>query len=150
VFVPLIVRFPPALRGVPSRVPGIVSLVDLAPTLLARIDHPSLQAFRQQCEGKDVFSGSFTRDLALAQRTSRELGATDVFLEGGLEELYDLASDPAGHENVIGLHPEVAARLRAQALEVLGRARFEPPREGAPAKTEILQQLGELGYVEED
>jgi hypothetical protein len=138
--------------------------VDLAPTLLARIDHPSLQAFRQQCEGKDVFSGSFTRDLALAQRTSRELGATEsgvqhavlsgrwryVFLEGGLEELYDLASDPAGHENVIGLHPEVAARLRAQALEVLGRARFELPREGAPAKTEILQQLGELGYVEED
>ena len=70
--VPLIVRFPPGTVAAPLRIPRVVSLVDVLPTVLARFEGEATRGFLEQVEGEDTLAGAAPRGWALAQRTSRE------------------------------------------------------------------------------
>jgi len=159
-FVPLIVRFPEGLVSQPLRVPELVSIVDLAPTILGRFGTPLGGAFSQQFEGEDLFSGAFVRRFALTQESTRfhkggERGATFALLSGDWKfvrretgsELYDLAG--AGESvDVLAEHPDVEGRLNATLSTLLERVSATGSSQ-APSEEEaeeLLQNLEALGY----
>ena len=63
-------------------------------------------------------------------------------------ELYDLEEDPGERRNVVSLHPGVADRLEARALEIMAaQGHVDPLDDGVTIDPEVLDQLSALGYV---
>ncbi|HEX6885817.1 MAG TPA: sulfatase [Planctomycetota bacterium] len=166
--VPLIVRLPAGLVA-PRRIASVVSLADVAPTVLARFAVPDSAAelatlFLGQVEGEDLLSGHFTRDSALAARTADELRDGEsgrqfalhagpwkyVHRPSGEDELFDQRAGDG--RDVRAEHPEVAARLLAETRALLARrsALLPDDPELAPADPELLEALEALGYGGED
>lgn len=162
-YVPLIVRLPAAAGVAPGRIDRTVSLADLFPTLLARLDARDREVWFAQAQGQDLFSGSFRASEALVRRTDRELEATPPAdrwaLVGDWELLWerdgpvwlsDLRSDPHALHDVRAEHPEVVSAL-AQRARALGAG--APPREPAATRSpdtgdaELLRELERLGYT---
>jgi arylsulfatase len=157
--VPLIVRLPGRMLP-PQRLPQLVSLADVAPTVCARFELPDSATFVGQFEGEDVLSGHFARDTALAARTADELqdGETGrqfalhsgrwkyVHRVGGRDELVDLASGDGA--DVLARRPEVGARLRAETLALLARrpALLADDPDLPVGDPELLRSLEDLGY----
>lgn len=166
-FVPLVMRLPEGVVAQPARHEALVSLVDVMPTVLRRLDPGGesgpLAAYLAQVEGEDLFSGRFRRPHALTQESTR-------FHRGGeREEAYALLSGPwkyvrrgedaqlfdlAGAGEYVDVrteHPDVELRLKSRLTMLLRRL---PLAEGAatsdagPADEteELLQNLDELGY----
>ncbi len=164
-FVPLLVRFPSGLFP-PQRLPQLVSLVDLMPTVLGRFELPGSELLRAQFEGEDVLSGEFRRPHVLVERTSDRVGDGErggqfallterwkfVHRPEGQDALHDLAG--AGEfVDVLASHADVAAELRETTLEILARrpALLEQTEEASrEPDPELLQGLKDLGYVGED
>ena len=162
--VPLIVRLPSATAQ-PGRRAELVSLVDLMPTLLARLDEPALAAFRGQCEGQDVLGTAPARE-ALLTAGSTELHGARAQLEvalvtprwkylrhaNGPGELFDLAGAGEGVD-VRADNAEVATKLASQLEAALAR---RPARElvdaGATdeATENLLRELEAMGYGGKD
>ena len=159
-FVPLILRFPEGLVPQPRRIPELVSIVDITPTLLARFADPLPGLFLDQFEGEDLFSGRFARDFALTQESTRfhkggEREETYAVLSerwkyvrtGSGAELYDL--EGAGeYVDVLTEHPDVEARLTGALSALLERVSTSGSSE-APSEeeaSELLDNLKELGY----
>jgi len=172
--VPLMMRFPDK-RWAGARIPDVVGLIDLMPTLLDLLGVEKLPSFQGES-----FSGRLTdgtrKDFSavisehyrrrqggevLSIRTARwryiynPKGVSPYCLPAkghypiDAEELYDHRSDPQELENVVHLHPQVVARLRKELLQ-----RY-PPMDGgsAPLETddpETLDRLKALGYIEDD
>ena len=161
--VPLIVRFPPGVVRQPLRVPGVVSLVDVMPTVMARFDGAASRAFLAQAVGEDVLGGGATRGWALAQRTSRRRSAWEgddevalvsdrfkyVRKTGGADALYDLAADPLERTDVSAQHAETAAALRRTLDEALRRRAAAPGGEDTAPPEEHLEALRSLGYIDD-
>ncbi len=163
--VPLILRFPGDSVPQPSVVPGPVSLVDLMPTVVARLDVPAVRAFLAQAEGADFLSPAFDRPFAFTQRSVRDRPEWPSGLEFGVttrehtfydytqhpDELYDLRRDPDEFENVIERFPREAERGRGWIRDVLGRRPYEVP--AGPeneAAEEFRRALKDLGYLGEE
>ncbi len=151
VLVPLVIRFPAGVAGAPRRIPELVSLIDLMPTILARVEEPLLGDFLAQVEGEDVLSGGFSRPFACVQRASqfaRHKNPLECALvsgrwkliqrEDGPEELYDL--EGAGESvDVLAAHPDVAAELQGELRELWSRVPRRAEAEAAdPAEVEAL------------
>jgi len=164
VLVPLLARFPPGVLDQPLRVATTVSLVDVMPTVLARLSAPVLDELARQAEGRDVFAGDFARDYAFVERTTshrkgwipgREFALLGprwkyLFHESGPDALYDLAADPLETRDVLARHPELAAELGARARTLAAR-RPAPGRDpDRVADPELLEALEGLGYTEEE
>ena len=166
VLAPLAIRFPAGVVPQPSRVPQVVSLVDLMPTLLARLDGREVERFLEGAEGRDVFSGSFRRPFAFSQRSVRardwepgrvysvQTANWKLFhrTEAG-DLLFDLAADPGEREDVLAEHPRVAAALRRELDRVLARGPTFDPRSNTarPVPGDAHREaLRELGYVDGD
>lgn len=153
--VPLILRGP----GIPSgvRVDDPVSLVDVAPTLLARLEVPALAS----TDGRDLAplwegnpaaaertlfaqaSPAIASDARRAARRGRFKLLVDR--EAGTRTLFDLTADPGETRDATAEHPE-AARALEEALDALEAG----GREGAPAgplDPETEEQLRALGYL---
>jgi arylsulfatase A-like enzyme len=144
----------------PQRIPQLVSLADLMPTLLARFELPGSELLVGQFEGEDVLSGAFTRDLALAERTADELrdGETGpqyalhsgrwklIHRPEGKDQLFDMQG--AGErEDVAAAHADVLAQLRAEARALLARRpALLPDPEPREADLELIEALEDLGY----
>jgi len=160
--VPLILRLPGGLLP-PQRLPQLVSLADVAPTVLARFELPAsglAPLFLGQLEGEDVLSGRYTRDSALAARTADELKDGEsgrqfalhsgtwkyIHRPAGTDELVDLAAGDG--RDVRAQHPEVAARLLAETRALLERRSALLPEdpELEAADPELLRSLEDLGY----
>ena len=159
-FVPLIVHFPADVGGRARREGGIVSLVDLAPTLLARFDEPALHAFGEQLEGRDLLSPAFDRPFAYTQEATRftrreglECALVSrrwkyVHRDHGAEELYDL--EGAGEfTDVLAANSDVAAKFERELAAMLERVpllaesiQLEPEETSA-----LLEDLEDLGYT---
>lgn len=156
VAVPLFLRAPglaPARRSEP------VSLVDLAPTVLALAGADPLAG----AEGRDLLAPAASR---AQRRVVSEFGAvtrvTDdryslVVDEQGGERFFDLASDP-GEQSDLGRAPALgaeAARARAALRAHLDRhaaraiSPLAPTRE-APLDARVRAHLEALGYVDSD
>ncbi len=106
--IPLLVVAPKVVHG-PIRIPGITQQIDLVPTLTGMLG----------------LSGSYNhqgRDISLARNRGRRivyftwapgriLGLLDerwkylLHTESGLEEVYDLGSDPLEHHNMVRTEP---------------------------------------------
>lgn len=167
IHVPLILRLPPQLGGGEGgeltglRLPQVVSLVDLMPTLLARVDSPVGAALAEQAEGEDLLSGSYDRGWAVAQRTTRRRTDWQSGLHFALvtskwryvhrtehpDELYDLEADPGTLQDVLEAHPRTARELRRRLQRVLSRQPEAELEVGTQHSEELEDQLRSLGYL---
>jgi arylsulfatase A-like enzyme len=150
--VPMIVRVP---GFDPQRVSEVVSIVDLAPTLLAAAGVPAPQEFR----GRSIPSldGRFHARISQAafSDTRRQADKSSVVYEdwkliedreAGTQQLFRATSDPKEQKNLGDSHPEVFAKLQALLRAVEESEEVEvAPQEMPP---EMVEALKGLGYVE--
>lgn len=149
--------------GVPRhlRVPEPASLIDLVPTVLARLGLPPAEGLdgvdltpllRERVASlrlRTLFSeadhGNPREDATRSVRSGQWKGILER--ESGRFELYDLASDP--NEQVpVTSQPEIAARLRRQLDDFMRDERTpDPARSVAPLDPEDARRLEALGYL---
>ena len=158
--VPLIIRAPRSgrlLDGIRTDVP--VTLLDLAPTLLALSGHRSPETFkgrdltRERVRPNDaIFSfGSYGSD-----RLEKRIGSQFTVRKGPFryilnsrddsEELYDHATDSLESRNVAATHPSIRSRLRAALMSHFSTT----PAGDADSienSTEDSEKLKSLGYL---
>ncbi|MFP6638702.1 MAG: sulfatase [Myxococcota bacterium] len=166
--VPLIVSWP-GRSAAGLRVASPVSLVDLAPSLLALSDTPAEAGFRGR-NLADALAGGEPPDPESPIWLYRRHYAPGDEVEGlspageqwalrrggwklivgeseGVLELYDLVSDPQEKTNLASERKDVVARLRTELESWIE----EQPRADAPAAPldpEARRRLEALGYVE--
>jgi arylsulfatase A-like enzyme len=159
--VPLILRGPGLPRA--HLVSEPVSLVDLAPTLLARLGVPASEPF----DGIDLAPSWAQPALPLPPRPlfgeadhnntdagrpvidSRRMvrrGSEKLCVDRVTErtELYDLAHDPGERDDLAARAPERVARLSAELAKHLGAGAPPQPNRSSlsPADLELLRSLG--------
>jgi len=129
--VPLLIRAP----GVPpARVAGVMSVVDVLPTLLGILELPEEDRFLAQASGRDVlrpdadtipvFSQTSARQNKFGEEYTYALTSDDwkyILTKSGEEQLYDLGSDPYELEDVAAANAEVTARLRDRVRATIAR-----------------------------
>ncbi|MEE2678174.1 MAG: sulfatase-like hydrolase/transferase [Myxococcota bacterium] len=166
--VPLLLRLP---GEPPRRVDDLVSLVDVLPTLIPRIDAPGLEPLLAQMTGRDALAGGnptlFAQDTGrVGERPGYRYALTTprwkyfrIETRGALtgEELYDRRADPFELEDVAAQHPQVVAQLREALLlrrkaqrERAAALRGDAPPPVRPVDPELREQLRMLGYVDGD
>jgi arylsulfatase A-like enzyme/Tfp pilus assembly protein PilF len=166
--VPLIIK-PAAGEGHVRRVPDLVQLVDLVPTIadFARAPLPDdldgeslaplLEGERERPSPRLVYAESLFGHSRFGW--SPMASVTDGrfrYIRTSSDELYDLEADPQEQVNLVAERPDQAARLRS-ALDALDRGRAIPP--SLPLETataaEAFDQAGNdarhrleaLGYI---
>lgn len=149
--VPLVIRAPAVP---PARSEALVSLVDLAPTILGRVGVSGGEA---PFHGVDLLGAAAVRAEAWA-RTDVDLPDTllavrtvdrkVIWRASGAEDAYALGPDP-GELQALPVPPDLAdARTRYQALLAAAND-WRTPRPPRTAPTgEPLQRLEALGYVD--
>jgi arylsulfatase A-like enzyme len=165
--VPLLIRFPGSPDDLPERFEPAVSLIDVFPTVLGRLDLPAARAFVAQASGRDVLSGEFQERPLLGLRTGRDCGddagpiASWTTRRWKLlhqpklgDRLFDLGADPHELSDLYAARPEVAEALRADLLAAVewetgrGKALHEgKPIDEEPLDPRIREQLESLGYI---
>ncbi len=143
-------RVPYVISGpgiAPQRVDEPVSLVDVAPTLLAHLGLDPLPA----AEGRvapgtpaaPVRLESWSLALRFGLAPHRAVVHGDhKLVDVPSPELYDLVSDPGERRNLAEAEPERVAAMRELLGPTVGRGSDDPERPGDPA------MLAQLGYVE--
>lgn len=170
VHVPLVMHFPAGIIEQPMRVQDVVSVVDIFPTVMSRIDSSGAADLLRQASGEDLFSGEYLRRFAFSQRSVRERdwepGEDTDGLKFGLttsrwkyyhrpegpDELYDLDQDPGELKDVAAEHPDVIETLERHVLSVLARRPFTPEARKGPLSDEMKHfrdTLGKIGYTGE-
>ncbi len=163
-FVPLLVRVPHGAAGSPRRDSRLVSLVDLVPTLLGRLEDGVLGDFRAQLEGSDVLALGFDRPYALVEEATQFHGSKGKELKYALIEgrwkyvrapegnqLYDLEAEGEGVD-VLQQNQRQANRLHAKVEELLKRRpEISTGAVASPQEIqELLDELEDLGYAEDE
>ncbi len=154
--VPYILRVP----GVaPRTISELVSVVDLAPTLLGLLDLPGTEAFLDQVRGLDVLDPGFVARALSAQSSDRQEDylfreetalTTDHWKllrrsDGG-DTLYDLRVDPFELVDVAVAHPQRVLAMAAHLDRLLADQRSRAGGSVREATTEELDALRGLGY----
>ena len=165
--VPLIIRFPAAARQAPRRVASIVSLIDLVPTLLGRVEPwstPSWTQYFAHASGVDALAPAFAERAVYAQRSGREMERDPGEMytittpqwkyihqpEVGAF-LFDRRKDPFELDNLAGRERDEADRehrltmilrdVQMRRGEMLGEAT------AGEADERLLAELRALGYM---
>jgi len=141
------------------RVPSLVRLVDVAPTLLDLVGAPlpadmqgvSLRPLLQN-PGLDLALTGYGESIEPAVTFG---SSTLRFIREGrwkyihkLEpELYDIVADPAEADNLADRQPERLAKLKARLTELIDAAPPRPAGSEVAIDQETLNQLLALGYV---
>ena len=157
--VPWLIRAP----GVEARrIPGPVTLSDLAPTLLHLFSLPGKDRFLEQVTGVDRFAPTEGHaDLRVLSQTSPRQSEGDGIGyalragrwklhrdEAGAVRLYDLSMDPYELVDVAGEEAEIASRLDAE-LDGILRAQRRGVRTEAASEA-AASELRALGYGGDD
>jgi arylsulfatase A-like enzyme len=162
--VPLIIKSPGGPAGKQSD--EVVSLVDVMPTILARLGLP----LSKQLRGKDMFKAlegkSLSGGVALLEhagnyilgvvtprykyiyhrRTRKDIYPSYHFIRGK-EELYDLENDPKEEKNLIKEKPELAKEMGLLLKKLRsGKKKFKSSKAKIDKETE--EMLRSLGYTE--
>lgn len=174
VHIPLIIRFPGASPA-GLRVPGLVQLIDVMPTLLeiAGVDTRNLAldgmsllpvlsaASRRDCvvaEWEGFVPGGLQKLMARSpqpiptQVYTRKLQMIRCrdhkFIQSSLgdDELFDLAVDPGEQKNLGQERPEIVAELRARLAKLLSQRVKEPVDKSEELKASVLRDLRDSGY----
>lgn len=156
IHVPLIVAHP-KLASRPRRIPGVVGVVDLFPTLaelfgfrvpddllsesfvsvLSGQDATPRASYSETLHGRDQYGWAEVRSLTLARWK---------YISTTRPELYDLEADPGERKNLVESHPDVASDM----LNLLKQryAKMIPGQATAVALNEAQRRgLESLGYV---
>ena len=159
--VPLIVRFPSGKGPAAARVPGFVSLLDVAPTIADLFGVMGRGGSEREFQGRsllDVIAGVRGRPAVLSRtvwdrpryalRDERYKFIDDT--RTGEEQLYDLQTDPDERRNLTTTDPLRTAYYRESLQHwTLGLARPEAAgpeaRAFSRAQCENLKSLGYLG-----
>jgi arylsulfatase A-like enzyme len=151
--VPLIVRAP----GVPSRrIADVVSLVDVAPTVLDFLgiaaDRSDGHSLLGSLNGRRIDAEAYAESLYPARmglppvHTLRD--GRFKLIDGPRPELYDLQTDPFEERNVIGARGRIAAAMRERLDVIAGPAAQRRQPEPQPrVSPEVRERLTALGYV---
>ena len=132
-----------------------VRLVDIYPSVLDVFGVESSPEELTELDGRSFFTGEASPLLF-----SEENRAGDVLFsveQGGYklirrlkpepgDELYDLRGDPGETKDIIGEHPELAARLVAEGEQILSRRTLQRESVGLDQATQ--EELRALGYLE--
>ncbi len=168
IHVPLIIHFPDDLVQQPQRIQGVVSTVDIMPTVMARLPLKATLEFEDQAEGKDLLASEFNRPYAFSHRSERprpwEPGRKFALtyddwklhrLEEGSDQLYNLKSDPGELVDIAHTRPEALKRLEKLVRRILdsrpaglGPASTLTDAEKAAYKSD-LRALGYFGDEED-
>jgi arylsulfatase A-like enzyme len=135
--VPLLLWFPRVYKK-PMRMPGIGSLVDLAPTISDVVGFPPAPDW----QGRSLFDARHARrayfyvaeseyTLGLREETWKYI----YNLRDGTEELYDLASDPTEQHNLAGQQPQRSVRYRQRLAALAEANRRQYQKIGSPLRT---------------
>ena len=174
--VPLLFRYPPVIRP-GERHDGLVSLVDVFPTVLGLLGQGNEETDRRSLLGRERGGGPEASVPYVVAENERPRNGVDlmrreypgfdassidqrlrmirtgdyklVWREHDGVELYDLRSDPGEEHDVAALQPE--ARHRLEALLEAWKAGLAPPPKSAQAASpdaETTRQLRALGYAE--
>jgi arylsulfatase len=159
--IPLIIRVPGGPAGLKIDVP--VSLVDMMPTLLARLGVRSPAGVRGEdvwklLDGKDhsgravliEHAGGYLISVVTSRyKYIRHRKTKNIYpsypLRKGKEELYDLSADPGEKTNIASKQPDLLAKMRKllAALRSGKHQRFEAGQaEINPQTREMLKSLG--------
>jgi arylsulfatase A-like enzyme/tetratricopeptide (TPR) repeat protein len=146
--VPLLVKLPGAARA-GERVSRPVGLVDVMPTIAALVGaavppglpgRPLLDAAPGTA---GVYSETFYPRIHLGWSELRSwIDARYHYIDGPRPELFDIASDPGEHTNLLATDPGRAAPLR----DALGRMQGSFAGPGA-VSAEQSERLAALGYI---
>jgi len=165
--VPLMIRFPAGVAGdLPPRVPALVSLADVAPTVLGRSGARWAPRLAAQATGRDVLAPGWKERPLLAQRSARdcgpEAGADFVLLLPGwrLHRTVDAApllfarpTDPhelrdlSAERSALASSLDDIARRLAGLLAARGDELGPVTGAGADVTDEQARQLEALGYA---
>lgn len=167
--VPLVVHLP-GDAGAGRRVPELVSLTDVMPTLLELLGKGELCAgcrgrslvpllAGQSADGARTVYGQRQNELGFYKPFQQRFGDVNVLLrreqwkaiwnEGPATlELYDLAADPGETDNLAAARPELAAELRDEAVAWLEECRTAAvPAGKAEMDDSTRERLRGLGYL---
>jgi arylsulfatase A-like enzyme/Flp pilus assembly protein TadD len=151
--VPLIVAGPGVARGV-RRSDDPVGLVDVLPTLLARVGVPppddvdGQDLFNVQSRARQfIYAETFlTRDFYNWSELRALRSSNTKFVQAPVPEIYDLMKDPRETVNLAAGRPEEVARL-AEAVEAIGRAALGKSATHVTVDADLAARLRSLGYV---
>jgi arylsulfatase A-like enzyme len=151
--VPFIIHWPMGTASQPPIVQQPAGLIDVAPTILDFLHLPEPPSF----EGASLLSGSPRVVYSESFHTHDSFGWSPLravrlgdykYILAPQPELYNLANDPAEHNNIVASNPSKASDLRAQLGKRL--ARQPQPSAAPPAATPQPQTeklLTSLGYL---
>ena len=162
--VPLIVKWPAGSGRFPEVVPGPVSNIDIAPTIVDAVEHlESRPGFQGRSLLPAASSGS-SSDRMIYLSTYRYRGKPPTWVRGlrygqwklidgekFRRELYDLEADPMEQEDLSDARPLMTGYL-LQQLKLQRRYNEaltgSSEREVLPMDEEQLQRLRDLGYLQ--
>ncbi len=160
---PLMLRYPRLLpRG--ERVPDVVGLVDLTPTLLDMLRVPHIKGM----DGISLLPTIFGRpplgesyEVAEFQARGRmvRLGAYKLMFGRDRERLFDLERDPGEQKDILHSHPVARRACEIYLGEALGTPTKSARLAGTPRRRQhragdakmdpqLKRQLEALGYIE--
>jgi arylsulfatase A-like enzyme/Flp pilus assembly protein TadD len=159
--VPVIIHLPQATSSVKT-ISGVVSLVDLMPTVLQalKVDLPAqlqgrsllpLMTAKTEEESRSIYAETFLPRLHFNWSELRSVETEKYqFIEAPRPELYDLSRDPGETQNLYAEKKAVAEELQARLRAMIRQ--YSPDRELAektgldPALMEHLKSLGYAGF----
>jgi arylsulfatase A-like enzyme len=163
-FVPLIMRFPDRLGLNGRRVEGVVSLIDVVPTLVERLPLPISEADRAQFTGFDVLTETPARSYAFAQRVygpKRNWGKGEKYTLVGADwkynystrdpdELFNMRFDFVETTNLIGVERDIAGQLKHELLGKINEYTQTNEQFQVEIETseDVQKELRALGYIQ--
>lgn len=149
--VPLIVRAP-AIRS--RRIADVVSLVDVAPTLLELLGiagrHSDGASLVGALNGRRIDVEAYAETLYPARMGLAPMHALRdgrfKLIDGPQPELYDMQTDPFEEHNVIRARAGIADAMRARLGAIAG-AGSRPAAPNTPVPREVRERLAALGYA---
>ena len=156
--IPLIFKLPGEQK--PARIPSLVGLVDIVPTVCSLLDvapPPQVHGRNLSPYWKQKNADRAERHMYCESFYPTSYGANPLigvvsnrfkFIRTTRPELYDLLEDPAESNNLLEKEPHLALAMSGELDEILDACRSDTPLDSSVAlNAEHVRRLQSLGYV---